>query len=223
MSIAVILDMDGLMLDTEPIALRAFQHASGVLGCEFGGEIWGRLIGLNGPSARQLLRDHYGEEFPLQQFTQLVRERYEESLRVEGVPHKAGLVEFLHFLDERALARAVATSTDTAAAVDILDRAGVLQHLPVIVGGDQIARGKPAPDIFLRAATRLGYRAEECVVLEDSEPGILAAAAAGMRPILIPDSIEPTPATRAHAHAVVGSLLEARGILENLLAASTYV
>jgi HAD superfamily hydrolase (TIGR01509 family) len=217
MALAVILDMDGLMLDTEPVALRAFRSASRVLGCEFGDELFDRLLGLNARSARELLARHYGEGFPLDTFVQEVQQHYEAFLRSEGVPHKPGLAEFLRFLDERAIPRAVATSTGTAAAADILARAGVAHHFEIVVGGDQVRQGKPAPDIFLEAAARLGRRASECAVLEDSEPGIRAAAAAGMKPILIPDTRVPTPEMRACAHAVVDSLAAARAVVERLL------
>jgi HAD superfamily hydrolase (TIGR01509 family) len=212
----VILDMDGLLLDTEPMAHRAFQHASGVLGCEFGEDVFVRLLGLNAPSARDLLRRHYGDAFPLERFLEAVREEYERLLDTEGVPHKPGLVEFLGFLNARKLPRVVATSTATAAALQILSRAGVRGDLPYVIGGDQVRRGKPAPDIFLAAAERLGRLPRECVVLEDSAPGIQAAAAAGMIPILIPDAHEPAPETRALAYAVVDSLLQAQAVLDEL-------
>ena len=133
------------------------------------------------------------------------------------MPHKPGLVTFLEYLHARRVPRAVATSTATAIATDLLERAGVRHHFTVIVGGDQVERGKPAPDIFLAAATRLGSPPDECLVLEDSGPGIRAAAAAGMRPILVPDRSEPAPEVRQLAYAVVGSLADAQSVIEQLL------
>ena len=132
------------------------------------------------------------------------------------MPHKRGLVEFLDFLEAKAIPKAVATSTVTASARDALSRAGVLSLFEIIVGGDAIQHGKPAPDIFLEAAAQLGAEPSDCVVLEDSEPGIRAACAAGMTPILIPDLREPTQEMRQLAHTVVPSLLEAIAVVESI-------
>jgi beta-phosphoglucomutase-like phosphatase (HAD superfamily) len=77
--------------------------------------------------------------------------------------------------------------------------------------------GKPAPDIFLEAALRLEQRPADCAVLEDSGPGIQAAAAAGMRAILIPDGREPSAETRRAAYAVVASLGAAKAVLAAMI------
>lgn len=216
-ALSVILDMDGLMLDTEPVALRAFQQASIDVGCEFGEELFERLLGLNARAATEVLLAHYGESFPLDDYRGLVARHYAAFLRAEGVPCKPGLFEFLEFLEARGVPRAVATSTASADARDLLDRAGVSRYFAVVVGGDQIERGKPAPDIFLAAAARLGCAAEKSVVLEDSGPGIRAARAAGMTAILVPDGRDPRPEIRAMAHVVVDSLSSARPVVERLL------
>jgi beta-phosphoglucomutase-like phosphatase (HAD superfamily) len=86
------------------------------------------------------------------------------------------------------------------------------------VGGDQVVHGKPEPDIFLAAARLLGRAPSECVVLEDSEPGVVGAAAAGMRPILIPDRREPSVTARQTAHVVVESLAEASLVIDRMMA-----
>ena len=100
----------------------------------------------------------------------------------------------------------------------MLRGANVLKHFSIVVGGDQVERGKPAPDIFLAAAHRLGRPPEECVVLEDSDPGgVQAAASAGIRTILIPDLYEPSAIARSNAYAVVQSLIEARRMVEEML------
>ena len=90
-----------------------------------------------------------------------------------------------------------------------------------MVTGDQILRGKPPPDIFLEAARRLSIAPHHCLVLEDSEPGLVAARAAGMMPILIPDAHPPSPAARLAASYVVASLHEARELIARHLALAT--
>ena len=79
-----------------------------------------------------------------------------------------------------------------------------------LVGGDEVARGKPAPDIFLEAAARLGAAPAACVVLEDSEPGVRGALAAGMTPLMVPDLLPPTPSLLAAAPLVVATLHDVR-------------
>lgn len=221
MALAIILDMDGLMLDTEPIALRAWKQASCDLGHELDDGICDRLIGLNLPASKELLKRHFGDSFPVDELGRSATASYRERLDAGGVPHKPGLVEFIRFLDERNIARAVATSTATELATYQLRQAGVLRHFEVVVGGDQVSRGKPEPDVFLMAASRLDYRPADCVVLEDSEPGIWAAVAAGMKPILIPDGREPSPEIRRAAHVVVESLFIARTVIEQIINEAT--
>ena len=217
MSLAIILDMDGLMLDTEPISLRIWQQAAVDLGFELSEEVCNAMVGRTAASNMTRLLAHFGESFPAAELARTAALQYEAHVEAHGVLPKPGLEGFLAFLDDRALDRAVATSTDTRLARRKLERAGVLGHFSVIVGGDQVAHGKPDPDIFLMAAARLGYAPADCVVLEDSGPGIQAAAAAGMRSVLIPDCREPEEAVRLTAHATVESLAVACTVIDSLL------
>ncbi len=221
MALAVILDMDGLLLDTESISLRVWKQAAQDLGYELDDEVCERMIGVGQAGNRVLLLRHFGNEFPVDELIGLAQASYREVLDAGGVPHKPGLLEFVHFLDERGIPRAVATSTATELARHKLHQAGVLHHFEIVVGGEQVNRGKPEPDIFLEAAARLGYPPEDCVVLEDSGPGVRAAVAAGMRPILIPDGREPSADVREAAHAVVESLSAARVVIERMMAPVT--
>jgi HAD superfamily hydrolase (TIGR01509 family) len=217
MALAVILDMDGLLLDTEPISLRVWTQAARDLGYDLDEDTCDRMIGLNQSANRDMLVRRFGSGCPVDELVELAQARYREALE-EGVPHKPGLLDFIRFLNEREIPRAVATSTATDLASRKLRQAGVLGHFDIVVGGDLVTRGKPHPDIFLRAAAELHHRPEDCVVLEDSGPGIRAAAAAGMRPILIPDAREPSEEMRRAAHAVVESLSAAQAVIEHMMA-----
>ena len=217
MGLALILDMDGLMLDTEPIALRAVKQASHELGYAFPDDVFERMIGLSAQGGRDVLRHHFGDTFPAETLGTLAATRYQEYLDVGGVPHKPGLEDFLQFIDARRIPRAVATSTATDLATLLLRQAGVAHYFEIVVGGDQVSRGKPEPDIFLVAAERLGHRPVDCAVLEDSGPGIQAAAAAGMKSILIPDRRVLSRDIRSSAHAIAESLSDAKRIVEGLL------
>jgi HAD superfamily hydrolase (TIGR01509 family) len=217
-ALAVIFDMDGLMLDTEPISLRVWTQAAHDLGYTLDEETSERMIGLNHAASREMLLQCFGSACPVDELFKSAQARYREALDLEGVPLKQGLLELIQFLDEQSIPRAVATSTATALAARNLRQAGILHHFAIIVGGDAVGRGKPEPDIFLEAAFRLNQRPADCVVLEDSGPGIQAAAAAGMRPILIPDrGREPSAETRRAAYAVVESLSAAKDVIAGML------
>jgi beta-phosphoglucomutase-like phosphatase (HAD superfamily) len=99
----------------------------------------------------------------------------------------------------------------------LLQAAGVRQRFEIIVGGDDVTHGKPAPDLFLLAAARLGVAPSDCVVLEDSSAGIRAAHRAGMTPILVPDLQPPADDVQGLAYCICASLHEAQTVLAELL------
>ena len=115
------------------------------------------------------------------------------------------------------VAIAVATSTESDDAAFTLRSAGLDARFRVIVTGDQVAHGKPAPDIYLEAARRLQMAPAQCVALEDSEAGIVAARRAGMVPLLIPDGVPPSPAAANAAFRVLPSLTEAQPLIRSLI------
>jgi HAD superfamily hydrolase (TIGR01509 family) len=148
-------------------------------------------------------------------------EAYDAIVAREGIALKTGLLEILDWLDRENVPRAVATSTRRARAVAKLAHASLLERFDAVVGGDEVPRGKPAPDIYLEAAHRIGVAPSACIVLEDSEPGVLAAFAAGMRPIMVPDIAPPSPSLAARGVTVLASLHEVRAHLERLRAERT--
>jgi HAD superfamily hydrolase (TIGR01509 family) len=215
---SVIFDMDGLMLDTERIALRVWRQAANDLGVALDDAVAEQMVGRSRATNQLMLQAHFGDKLSFDDLSALAEARYQAALETEGVPRKPGLIEILDMLRARGVPRAVATSTARKLALHKLDQAGVLGYFDVVVGGDDVEHGKPSPDIFLRAADRLGVRPAECVVLEDSGPGIHAASAAGMLPILVPDGGR-LPSTDACALAayVAESLPAAHRLLERLL------
>ena len=126
---------------------------------------------------------------------------------------KPGAHHLLACLAKMQVPRAVATSSSGTKARAILDRVGLWQYIPHLTGGDEVTAGKPAPDVYLDAAKKLGVDAPRCIAFEDSETGITAALAAGMRVIQIPDLIEAerAPAPPAYYHA--SSLLDGAALL----------
>lgn len=189
---AVIFDMDGLMLDTEGPALRAWEQAARAIGCEFDLGLCRQMIGRTFVDCVALIRARHGSDYPVDQLTRVWATGYDAIVAAEGVALKPGLDEILDLLEERGIVRAVATSTRHERARAKLEAAGLLHRFAALVGGDEVPNGKPAPDIFIMAAARLGVDARDCLVLEDSEPGMRAAAAAGMLPVMVPDLHPPS-------------------------------
>ena len=129
----------------------------------------------------------------------------------KGIPLRPGVHAFLEALDRRALPRAIATNGNTARASWKLRQTGLHGWIDVIVGIDQVARGKPAPDVYAEAARRLKLNPSQCVALDDSDLGIRAALAAGMKTVIqIPDMV---PSQELRAHHQAESLDAARAIL----------
>lgn len=196
---AVIFDMDGLMLDTEPLAARAWTDAAAAMGIGFDHAVTASLVGRNFPDCRALILAHHGADYPVDGLMRAWHAAYDAIVAREGITLKPGLPELLAWLDQTGIRKAVATSTRRSRAQAKLARVALADRFDALCGGDEPARGKPAPDIFLLAAERLAVAAADCVVLEDSEPGIRGAIAAGMTPLLVPDNAEPAATLAALA------------------------
>jgi HAD superfamily hydrolase (TIGR01509 family) len=183
--------MDGLMLDTERPAVRLWLEAAAEQGWNIDEEIPISTVGLDEADTRRRVLEACGAEFPYA----VVRDRLEElfirSIEVEGIAHRPGLLTLLDHLDVVGVPFAVATSTPRKAAIWKLEKAGIRSRFSILACGDEVSRGKPAPDIFLLAAARLGADPAACVGFEDSAAGLRGLAAAGIRSVFVKDLIEP--------------------------------
>ena len=202
----VIFDMDGLMLDTERLAPQAWHDAKEALGVDFDMSLLDAMVGRNYQDCRALILERHGASFPTDRLMDAWHVAYDAIVARDGIAIKHGLFDLLDWLEQAHIPKAVATSTRRSRALAKLESAGLASRFAALVGGDEIARGKPAPDIFLRAAERLGVQPASCVVLEDSAPGIRAALAAGMTPIMVPDQHQPAPDILASGTLVLPSL-----------------
>ena len=136
---------------------------------------------------------------------------------MKGIKPKDGLYELLDFLDLRKIPFAVATSSDEMDARLSLETANIINRVQFVVSGDNVANGKPAPDIYLEAARMLAVEPTHCIALEDSSPGARAAISAGMTTLVIPDLLAPSEEIAASAFGLLSSLAEAKTVIENLL------
>jgi HAD superfamily hydrolase (TIGR01509 family) len=215
---AVIFDMDGLMLDTEAMMKPCFQQAASDIGCEVDDEFYRTLIGRNASDSCAALTEKFGLAFRPEELQQRIHVLWRQRVAATGIPTKAGLGDLLALLERQKTPKAVATSTDTDDATFCLRATDLWDRFEVVVCGDQVQKGKPAPDIYLHAARLLRVDPAHCVALEDSNAGVLAASSAGMRTLMIPESsYSPSPEALARAYRVVPSLHVAKDLIESWL------
>jgi HAD superfamily hydrolase (TIGR01509 family) len=203
---AVLLDMDGTLLDTEKIyfdSLVAALHAHGY--GDDAAALCHAMVGLPGPACEAMLRDRYGERFPLVDINRAYvanRDRFMEA----GLPLKPGTLELLDGLVAADCPMAIVTSSSRRSAERHLSLAGIRTRFDTVLTLDDVARGKPSPDLYLLAAARLGHAPEACVAVEDSNHGVAASHAAGAITLMVPDITPPTDETRAKCAAVLPDL-----------------
>ena len=212
---AVIFDMDGLMLDSERALLGCLAQAGADAGHDLPEDLLLSLIGSSDAVTRQIIASRVGAE----SVDALLRDSYAryDGIVAGGVPHRPGIIDLLETLAAQGIPRAVATSTRRPLALRKLETAGLLRYFEHVATSSDVAHAKPAPDIYLLAAHKLGIAPRHCLALEDSPTGVRAALAAGMTVIQIPDLLEPDETVRALGHAIAGSLHDVRGLLQPLL------
>ncbi len=202
----VIFDMDGLLLDSERVALATVAAAAAELGLEWRYEVGLAMVGLNAHDGPLVIRRHLGDDYPTAALYEAFGRIYETAILEGRIPVKGGAAELFDQLDRLALGRVVATSTRRSRAEPKLAAVGLLPRVHGMVCGDEVERGKPAPDIFLAAAARLGVPVEHCLVLEDSNAGVRGALAAGARVVMVPDLLQPADDVRAAGVPLAASL-----------------
>src|SRR3954462_1108230 len=183
---AVIFDLDGILADSEPWWNDIDATLLGEYGVTYRGEYHRDVLGVN----YRLAIEFYKKAFRVSAPTEDMMHRRGE-IAAEFFATRIGLfpsvAEILQQLAEMKLRLAVGTSSVSTSARPFLDRHGLTKFFDVIVTGDEVEHGKPAPDIYLRAAEKLAIGPESCLVTEDALSGIAAAKAAKMRVAAIPD------------------------------------
>jgi len=210
---AILIDMDGTLLDTEKVYLEASIAALNALGYDDGiVELCHAMIGIPGPDNERTLRNHFGDNFPLVEVNRLFAEKTVEILQA-GMPLKPGVIALLDAIEAAGLPKAIVTSSSRSTAGEHLRLAGIDHRFDAILTRDDVTRAKPHPDLYLLAASRLQTRAQACIAIEDSNPGVAAAHAAGAITLMVPDIVPPTEQSRANAAAVLPDLDAAIALL----------
>ena len=211
---AVLFDMDGLMFDTERVAVRFWKQAGEELGFPLSEEFLLYSRGSRIDEARELFARCCGSDTGYMPVRNRKQELYTEWLKNHKVPVKPGLYELLAWLKEHGYRMVLATSTKREMALGFLEQTGIKEYFDGFVCGDMITRSKPDPQIFYMAAELVNSRPEECVVLEDSFNGINAALNGGFKAVMVPDLAEPSKEMEERLWAKCDSLLDVIGVLD---------
>lgn len=208
---ALLLDMDGLMFDTERLAIRSWVEAGRAYGLIIPEDVVLSNLGRGAHETLKRLESCYPGA-PVEDMLAFRIKYSFDAIERDGPTPMPGLYELLDRAEALGYVMAVATSTSYDRARRVLERADVFHRLSALSCGGEGVPSKPEPDIFLNAARMLDVPPEHCVVLEDSPFGIEAGLRAGMRVIAVPDLL-PVPEELVPRVRVVKGLIEAAGML----------
>lgn len=210
----ILFDMDGVVLDTEKLYTRFWQEAAQSLGYPMTKEQALGMRSLNRGAGIAKMQSYFGENVDYTEIRNKRMELMDAFVEKEGVTIKPGIHELLAYLDEKGIKRAIATSSPLERTKLYLSSVGLVDRFDELVSGYMVEKGKPEPDIYLYAAAKLGLKPQECMVLEDSPTGIIAAHRAGCIPVMVPDQDEPDEETKKLLYAVADSLQEVIKLLQ---------
>ena len=184
----VISDMDGVILDTEKLYVRFWCEAANFCGYPMKTHHALSIRSLARPFAIEKLKGFFGEDFDYQ---------------------------LLIWLKNNGYKVALATATAPERTEKYLSRLGLYQYFDKIICASMVSKGKPEPDIYIKAAEELGLKPEECLALEDSQNGIKSASSACCKTVMVPDLDQPTKETLPLLYAVADGLLDVEKILNS--------
>lgn len=185
-----IFDLDGTLVDSMPVHHRAWLHALRNNGAPAHAFLWDEFVahgGMAAPDIVSALNTKYGLNMEPETVAAEKRARYDYLLEHEALPIIKETVELVKQLKERGIPYAIGTGSVRHGALNTLRSAGIEELFSIMVTPDDVppGRGKPNPDIFLLAAEKMGVAPTDCVVFEDAQPGLEAAAAAGMASVVV--------------------------------------
>jgi len=212
---AIVFDMDGVLFDTERVCRDCWVTIAEEYGIRDMFEVFPLCIGRNRLGSGEVIREHYGDGFPYDEFREKASQLFWKTLEEHGNPWKKGVKELLDFLKTENWRVGLASSTRREAVLRHLEKEGLKDYFSVVIGGDQIVNSKPAPDIYLLACRELGVDPEETFAVEDSYHGIRSAHRAGMRPIMVPDLLPATEEMEGLCEVIKEDLLQVKEYLEH--------
>lgn len=214
---AVILDMDGTMIDTEMQSSLDWPEVGDKFGFEVNEPFIHTFLGLTGKikieKLKAMLPVSIDAHEVIEYYHSLVVQRFQR----DGIDAKPGLVELLEDCKSKQLKLAVASASSYDRIITILTNINVVNYFDIVVSGDMISHQKPDPEIYILTAQRLGLESDDCIVIEDSRVGIASAFSAATITVLVPDVEIPDAAMLQQSNYCVPTLLDVIGILDTLL------
>ena len=207
---AVIFDMDGVIFDSERLVLEGWQEIAAKYGIKGIEEVLPRCLGVNAQATREIFREHYGQEFPYDEYKKEASALFHSRYGNGKLPLKPGVKELLSYLKENGYLVGLASSTRQAIVEQEIRDAGLMPYFDNLVCGDMLKRSKPEPDIYLKACENLDVEPRMAVAVEDSYNGIRSAKRAGMVPVMVPDMVQPDEEMRSLAHKICKDLFEVK-------------
>jgi HAD hydrolase, family IA, variant 3 len=212
---AVLFDMDGLMVDTESLSTEAFINSAKAQGYNMTKEETLKVLGFTKANIYQFWIDYFqGTNVDGKKLVDDHYEYIENVLYTVGPGKMPYVEELLKYLRENNYKIAVASSSDTADIKNNLEKTKLEKYIDEIASGAEVENGKPAPDVFLLAAKRLGVDPKDCLILEDSKAGIKAGKASGAMVFMVPDMFTVDKECEDTADRILTNLGEVIGILE---------
>ena len=212
---AVLFDMDGLMVDTESLSTEAFINSAKAQGYNMTKEETLKVLGFTKANIYQFWIDYFqGTNVDGKKLVDDHYEYIENVLYTVGPEKNPYVEELLKYLKENNYKIAVASSSDAADIKNNLEKTKLEKYIDEIASGAEVENGKPAPDVFLLAAKRLGVDAKDCLILEDSKAGIKAGKASGAMVFMVPDMYTVDKECEDTADRILTNLGEVIEILE---------
>jgi len=210
---AVVFDADGTLFGTEELMYQVWCGVGADMGLSMTIPEYLHYVGLNRAAVLDVMRERIGADFDGAEFMIRCVARLSERIERDGVPMKPGVVEILEFLHQNGIPVGLATSTHRVRTDRRLELCGLGKYFSAVVTGDEVSKGKPDPEIYLKACEKLGISPSKAMAVEDSRNGILSAHGAGLAVAMIPDMVPPTAELEEIAWKKFDSLLELRDYL----------
>lgn len=209
--------MDGLLIDTERQVWTTGEHiVAKQMGYNLELDFIRSLVGVNSAVYKERLQEKMGKDFPFIEFEQTMFKYYEEQCLQGNVSLMPGVKDLLTYLKKHDIKIALGTSTIRRIGETALKMTGIFDYFDYTVFGDEVKKGKPDPEIYLKSVEHFGYKPENCYVFEDSPNGAQAAIDGNINLVLVPDLIQPTELLKNKAFKILTKIDDIIPIFEKM-------